>query len=98
VAHNRFCGFAGLAPPGFDPEASLPGEPPFESAALSYADQLDFGVRQARYIGPTVIVDGYRYTPPILHPSWAGFILGVPDKMRTEEHLYQQSLRAAKSM
>jgi len=95
VAHNRFCGFAGLARPGFDPEAFLPGEPPFEAAALSYADQLDFGIRQERYIRPTVIVDGYRYRTPFLHPSWAGFILGVPNEMRSEEHLYQQVLRAA---
>ena len=71
VAHNRFCGFAGLARPGFDPEAFLPGEPPFEDAALSYADQLDFGIRQERYIRPPVIVDGYRYRTPFLHPSWA---------------------------
>jgi hypothetical protein len=95
VANNRFCGFAGLARPGFDPEAFLPGEPPFEAAALSYSDQLDFGIRQERYIRPTVIVDGYRYRTPFLHASWAGFILGVPDELRREERLYQRVLHAA---
>jgi hypothetical protein len=94
AAENWFCRSIALARPGFVPGAVLPSKPLFERDALGFDDQLDFGIRQERYVRPTVIVDGYRYRTPFLHPEWVRFILGVPSSHRGyREQLYVATLR-----
>jgi hypothetical protein len=92
ATHAAFCPGAGLTPAGFDPARVLPARPWCEPEVLSFTDQLDFGVRQASYVCPTVVVGGYDYRTPFMSPPWLRFMLAVPAERRRGERLFKQIL------
>ncbi len=95
MAWNRFAHSVNLLPPYIQLEDSLRASPLYGSGILSYDDQLDFGVRQQCYIKPIVLLRGYRYRTPFLHPAWVSFILGVPRTYREKQFLYKEVLKSA---
>lgn len=95
VKKNRLGRSSTLAPPEFQPGLVLPGAPFMDSGALSFDDQLDFGVRQQCRIKHVVMAKGYEYRTPFLDTGWSGFILSVPRRHRNKQALYQQILQAA---
>ncbi len=92
---NRFPRSIDLSPPHFRPEDGLPDAPPYDCDTLSYDDQLDFGVRQARYIKSILLLRGYEYRTPFLLPAWVNFILAAPRRYREKQLLYKEILRSA---
>ncbi|MDI6448179.1 hypothetical protein [Anaerobaca lacustris] len=95
AGRNRYCRSTELAPPGFDAGEGLPSAPFVEPDQLCYDEQLDFAVRQGCYIKPIVLLRGYHYRTPFLHPVWTRFILGVPRRYRQGQYLYKEILKAA---
>ena len=95
VSCNRFARSIHLSPSDFRPEDSLSDTPLCDRDTLSYDDQLDFGVRQARYIKSVLLLQGYEYRTPFLLPPWVSFILSVPRRYREKQLLYKEILRSA---
>jgi hypothetical protein len=92
---NRFSRSITVTPPGLSPIECLPASPLFSSGKLSYDEQLDFGIRQQSYIKPLVLLRGFTYRTPFLHPEWVDFILRVPRQWRVNQHLYKAILQTA---
>lgn len=92
---NPYCRSTVLVPPGFDATEGLPSAPFVDPGQLCYDEQLDFAVRQGCYIRPIVLLRGYHYRTPFLHPVWTRFILGVPRRYRQGQYLYKEILKAA---
>ncbi|SDY94017.1 Asparagine synthase [Modestobacter sp. DSM 44400] len=80
--------------PGFRPEASMPAAPFVSDSLLSYPDQLDFAVRQTRYINTRYML-GYSVRTPFLSRPWLDFMLSVPVGYRYEQRLYMTIQRQA---
>ncbi len=95
VERNRFCRSMDLAPPGFRASSCLPVVPPVDGGGACYDEQIDFAVRQQCYIKPLVLLRGYEYCTPFLHPDWVDFILNVPRYYRQGQYLYKEVLKAA---
>ncbi len=95
VSRNVFSRSIKLVPLGFNSEAQLPQIPWFGSEILSYDDQLDFGIRQQCYVKPLVLIEGFNYCTPFLHPKWINFILRVPRRYRRNQYLYKEILKTA---
>jgi hypothetical protein len=95
AARNRFVRSVTITPPGFSPTDCLPTSPLAATDALSYDEQLDFGIRQQSYIKPLVLLPGFTYCTPFLHPEWADFILCVPRQWRANQNLYKAILQTA---
>jgi len=92
---NRFCRSMDLVHPGFLASRYLPKVPLVDGRVLCYDEQIDYGVRQECYIKPLVLLQGYEYRTPFLHPEWVGFILSVPRRYRQGQYLYREILKAA---
>lgn len=95
VSWNRFSRSINLCPVDFRPEDGLPDAPLCDRDALSYDDQLDFGVRQTRYIKCILLLPGYEYRTPFLLAPWVRFILSVSRRYREKQSLYKAILRLA---
>lgn len=83
-----------LTGPDFDPDAVLPPTPFCDPDLLSYADQLNFALRQARKTG-TRMLRGYAVKTPFLSGPWLDFMLSVPPRYRIRQHLYTEIQKAA---
>jgi len=81
-----------ISHPEFDPLEVLPDEPLCEPTLLSFLDQLDFGIRQPKYIKPMIIQSEYETRTPFLNDEWIKFILNVPIDFRKNEILYRKIL------
>jgi len=92
---NRFARSVRLTPSSYRPEDALPRPPFAEQNHLSADDQLDFFVRQACYIKPLLLPEGYEYRTPFCHPDWAQFILCVGRRLRKGQRLYKRILAEA---
>ncbi|WP_049898127.1 asparagine synthase-related protein [Halococcus agarilyticus] len=87
---NRSCD-AEFVPCGFDPTATLPPTQWLKAGALSYGDQLDFGVRQPCFINPIAVpLDDQA---PFYHEEWVSFILSVPETHRDDRRLFKQLIQ-----
>lgn len=75
-----------LTRPGFDPTTVLPSEPWVSQDALSYAEQLDFSIRQQCWIGQTVGRNGHS---PFTQPRFAEYILNLPQEHRRNRSLFK---------
>jgi len=62
---------------------------------LGYDEQLDFGIRQECYVKPLVLLSGYEYCTPFLHPEWVHFMLSLPRAYRQSQLLYKEILTSA---
>lgn len=94
VATNRFSNALALAEPDRELAAGFTAVPFVNAGALSYDDQLDFGVRQAGYIRSTLLPQGVDLRTPFLDPAWVGFMLGLPSESRRDARLYRRILAA----
>lgn len=83
-----------LSGPGFDPAAVLPVEPFCPPEVLSYPDQLDFGVRQARRTATRRLRD-FTIKTPFLGGPWLDFMLSVPARYRSQQYMYMEVQKAA---
>jgi hypothetical protein len=72
--------------------SSFPSAPLRSASEFSYADQLDFAVRQPCYIA-TRLMTGYRIITPHLVGPWLDFVLGLPMEVRVGRRAYLEILR-----
>lgn len=94
LGKNRFVHSADLCPDAGGLEHLI--EPPAVSkATLSLEEQLDLRNRQAKFVAPLVLMEGYDYRTPFCDPRWAAFMLSVPDEFRANQGLYKSILIAA---
>jgi len=89
---NRYSTNLKLSEANFDPTTALPVEPLINQNVLSYDDQLDFAIRQKRYIQPLVVARGFRYKTPFLDPPWVQYILSLPRGYRYGQSMYKAIL------
>ena len=94
AAKHLLTGWAQFTSPGFDPVAALPAAPFVSDGLLPYPDQLDFALRQNRYIR-TRYLRGYTMRSPFLARPWVDFMLALPIRYRNEQRLYMTVLRRA---
>jgi len=81
-----------LCSPRFFPEKAVTKIFQGNNRHFTLYELIDFAYRQCSYIKPTVMIAGYTYQTPFLHPSWVNFILRVPLFQRQKQHLYRQIL------
>jgi hypothetical protein len=93
VGRNRSSLSVRLAPPGFQPESTLPTAPLADPRTLSYDEQLDFALRQQCYVRPVVLLPGFEYETPFLHPAWVSYALRLPRRYRVSQLLYKEILK-----
>src|SRR5205823_9688875 len=94
VRANRLPGAERLVPDDFDPRAGLPKAPFIEDAALPYPDQLDFALRQDRYIATRRLRD-FTLVAPLLNRHWLDFMFAVPYELRLGQRFYIEVLTTA---
>jgi hypothetical protein len=94
AAKHLLTGWEQVTSPGFDPVAALPAAPFLSGSLLPYPDQLDFALRQNRYIR-TRHLRGYTMQSPFLARPWVDFMLALPIRYRNEQRLYMTVLRRA---
>ena len=87
-------GWEAFTTPGFQPQAALPASPLCSEEVLSYANQLEFAVRQGRYIA-TRRLRAYTVRTPYLAGPWLDFMLSVPPRYRYQQRLYQAIVQSA---
>ncbi|SDX84079.1 Asparagine synthase [Modestobacter sp. DSM 44400] len=80
--------------PDFRPESTMPAAPFISDSLLPYPDQLDFALRQNRYIR-TRFLRGHTMCSPFLARPWVDFMLALPIRYRHEQRLYMTILRRA---
>jgi len=74
--------------------AALPAAPFVSDRLLPYPDQLDFALRQNRYIRIRYL-RGYTMRSPFLARPWVDFMLALPIRYRDQQRLYMTILRRA---
>jgi len=89
---NQFIRMLRLTEPGFDPASMLPSEPLESPELVSYDEQLDYGVRQMDYIGPTLRSPSHRVEQPFVSSVWVQFLLSLPRELRVGKWLYLRML------
>jgi hypothetical protein len=94
MAKHLLPGSSQLTSPGFRPASTMPAAPFVSDTLLPFPDQLDFAVRQNRYIR-TRYLRGYTMRSPFLARPWVDFMLAVPIPYRNEQRLYMTILRQA---
>jgi len=62
---------------------------------LSYEEQLDFRIRQGRYIAPHVLLEGYDFRLPFTYQPFVDFFLSLPHHERKDQKLYKEMLMDA---
>lgn len=75
-----------FTPSGFDPIEVLPSDPWISRDALSYAEQLDFAIRQQCWIRQ--IVGRYGHSP-FLQPHFVEYILNLPQDHRKNRSIFK---------
>lgn len=93
VKANSFPNVDAYKHPQFDPISVLPEKPITNQRAISHLEQLDFSIRQAHYIQPTVTAPNFEYQTPFLTEEWIQFIMNVPRRYRKGMRLYKQILQ-----
>ena len=94
AAKHLLTGWEQFTTAGFDPVAVLPTAPFVSDSLLPYPDQLDFALRQNRYIR-TRYLRGYTMRSPFLARPWVDFMLALPIRYRNGQRLYMTVLRQA---
>ena len=92
LKRNNFCRPYSITPQDFEPESLFSGFEWIDSKLLDYDSQLDLGIRQADYIKPLVMTDGYKNLAPFSHPDWISFILNIPYEYRSNQIFYKRML------
>lgn len=88
-ARNLLRDWQQYAGEGFEPRSVLPAAPLCDAGLLSYPDQLNYAVRQARYVATRRMRD-HTVQTPFLSGPWLDFMLAVPGRYRRESLLYRE--------
>jgi len=82
-------GWGRIVSADFLPASGMPPEPFCSDQLMAYPDQLVFGVRQRSYTATRILRD-YTIRTPFLAQPWLDFMLGVPERYRNDQYLYQE--------
>lgn len=76
-----------------DPKTILPSTPFMSRTSLSYEEQLDFGLRQQKYIRPVVMPLEDQYETPFMRKDWLSFWLNIPPSEREGRHIFKKVVK-----
>lgn len=60
--------------------------------SISYEEQLDFNIRQLRFIAPHLLLEGYNFKVPFAYQPLVSFFLSIPADVRQDQLLYKDLL------
>ncbi|WP_161605561.1 asparagine synthase-related protein [Natronorubrum sulfidifaciens] len=76
-----------------DPKEVLPSTPFIDRAKLSYEEQLDYAIRQQKYIKPIVAPSDELYVKPFIDERWLSFWLNIPPSERNDRRLFKKIVK-----
>lgn len=59
---------------------------------ISYEEQLDFQIRQTKFIAPHVMFKGFQYKTPFIENEYLNFMLNLPGYYRKNQYFYKKVL------